>query len=191
MTYCLLSPSRTTLLSCPLAVTKALFEPERVIQFRVAWYDDDGELQVNRGFRVQMNSAIGPYKGGYVLCDVRGRARVLLVQAGAVELRGDGRGDRFLRECCFLPGIAFLTCASMGAFAFFCVCLSGLLWSAIPLLFLIEQAPAPSHCQPLYPQVPRNGAGAEERGDDSAAGRWQGRVRFMGLTLVDVGASGL
>ncbi|GAB0492484.1 hypothetical protein MMPV_003747 [Pyropia vietnamensis] len=47
-----------------IAVTKALFEPERVIQFRVAWYDDAGELQVNRGFRVQMNSAIGPYKGG-------------------------------------------------------------------------------------------------------------------------------
>ncbi|WP_148863809.1 NADP-specific glutamate dehydrogenase [Marinobacter fonticola] len=41
-----------------------LLEPERVIQFRVAWVDDDGNVQVNRGFRVQMNSAIGPYKGG-------------------------------------------------------------------------------------------------------------------------------
>lgn len=39
-------------------------EPERVIQFRVAWVDDAGEVQVNRGYRVQMNSAIGPYKGG-------------------------------------------------------------------------------------------------------------------------------
>jgi glutamate dehydrogenase (NADP+) len=41
-----------------------LAEPERVIQFRVAWVDDNGEAQVNRGFRVQFNSAIGPYKGG-------------------------------------------------------------------------------------------------------------------------------
>eukprot|EP00168_Porphyra_purpurea_P021591 TRINITY_DN968_c0_g1_i2.p1 TRINITY_DN968_c0_g1~~TRINITY_DN968_c0_g1_i2.p1 ORF type:complete len:326 (-),score=80.65 TRINITY_DN968_c0_g1_i2:755-1732(-) len=45
-------------------VAKAIFEPERVIQFRVSWYDDEGKLHVNRGFRVQMNSAIGPYKGG-------------------------------------------------------------------------------------------------------------------------------
>ena len=41
-----------------------LVEPERVISFRVAWVDDKGETQVNRGYRVQMNSAIGPYKGG-------------------------------------------------------------------------------------------------------------------------------
>ena len=39
-------------------------EPERVIIFRVPWFDDKGEIQVNRGFRIQMNSAIGPYKGG-------------------------------------------------------------------------------------------------------------------------------
>jgi glutamate dehydrogenase (NADP+) len=38
--------------------------PERVIQFRVVWEDDNGQLQVNRGFRVQFNSALGPYKGG-------------------------------------------------------------------------------------------------------------------------------
>lgn len=38
--------------------------PERVIQFRVVWEDDKGECQVNRGFRVQYNSALGPYKGG-------------------------------------------------------------------------------------------------------------------------------
>jgi len=38
--------------------------PERVIQFRVVWEDDKGEVQVNRGFRVQFNSALGPYKGG-------------------------------------------------------------------------------------------------------------------------------
>jgi glutamate dehydrogenase (NADP+) len=39
-------------------------EPERVITFRVCWVDDKGEIQVNRGYRIQMNSAIGPYKGG-------------------------------------------------------------------------------------------------------------------------------
>jgi glutamate dehydrogenase (NADP+) len=38
--------------------------PERVVQFRVVWEDDKGELQVNRGYRVQFNSALGPYKGG-------------------------------------------------------------------------------------------------------------------------------
>ena len=41
-----------------------MVEPERLISFRVTWVDDDGEIQVNRGYRVQMNSAIGPYKGG-------------------------------------------------------------------------------------------------------------------------------
>ena len=45
-------------------VFKRVVEPERVIQFRVAWVDDQGEVQVNRGYRVQFNSAIGPYKGG-------------------------------------------------------------------------------------------------------------------------------
>ena len=45
-------------------VVKGMVEPERVIQFRVPWYDDDGQLHVNRGFRVQFNSAIAPYKGG-------------------------------------------------------------------------------------------------------------------------------
>jgi glutamate dehydrogenase (NADP+) len=39
-------------------------EPERVIMFKVAWLDDKGEVQMNRGYRIQMNSAIGPYKGG-------------------------------------------------------------------------------------------------------------------------------
>jgi glutamate dehydrogenase (NADP+) len=45
-------------------VVRGMVEPERVIQFRVPWYDDDDNLHVNRGFRVQFNSAIGPYKGG-------------------------------------------------------------------------------------------------------------------------------
>ncbi|NAS12555.1 NADP-specific glutamate dehydrogenase [Poritiphilus flavus] len=41
-----------------------MVEPERLLSFRVAWVDDEGEIHVNRGYRVQMNSAIGPYKGG-------------------------------------------------------------------------------------------------------------------------------
>ena len=41
-----------------------MVEPERVLMFRVPWLDDKGEVQINRGFRIQMNSAIGPYKGG-------------------------------------------------------------------------------------------------------------------------------
>lgn len=45
-------------------VIDRLVEPERFIQFRVSWVDDQGKVQVNRGFRVQFNSAIGPYKGG-------------------------------------------------------------------------------------------------------------------------------
>ena len=47
-----------------LPAVRSVVEAERIIQFRVPWYDDNGELQVNRGFRIQMNSAIGPYKGG-------------------------------------------------------------------------------------------------------------------------------
>src|SRR6202022_3251975 len=45
-------------------VLERIIEPERVIMFRVPWQDDAGVLHVNRGFRIQMNSAIGPYKGG-------------------------------------------------------------------------------------------------------------------------------
>lgn len=45
-------------------VLERMVEPERVIMFRVPWIDDNGEIQINRGFRIQMNSAIGPYKGG-------------------------------------------------------------------------------------------------------------------------------
>ena len=47
-----------------LAVLQRITEPERVILFRVPWQDDQGQVHVNRGFRIQMNSAIGPYKGG-------------------------------------------------------------------------------------------------------------------------------
>ena len=45
-------------------VLERIVEPERVVKFRVAWTDDEGKVQVNRGYRVQFNSAIGPYKGG-------------------------------------------------------------------------------------------------------------------------------
>ncbi len=45
-------------------ILERICEPERVMMFRVPWVDDQGEIQVNRGFRIEMNSAIGPYKGG-------------------------------------------------------------------------------------------------------------------------------
>ena len=45
-------------------VIERMVEPERIIKFRVPWVDDSGKVQVNRGFRIQFNSAIGPYKGG-------------------------------------------------------------------------------------------------------------------------------
>ena len=46
------------------ALLERLVEPERIIQFRVSWVNDNGDVQVNRGYRIQHNSAIGPYKGG-------------------------------------------------------------------------------------------------------------------------------
>ena len=45
-------------------ILERIIEPERVVLFRIPWIDDKGELQVNRGYRIEMNSAIGPYKGG-------------------------------------------------------------------------------------------------------------------------------
>ena len=45
-------------------ILERIVEPERVIMFRVPWFDDQGSIHVNRGFRIEMNSAIGPYKGG-------------------------------------------------------------------------------------------------------------------------------
>ena len=45
-------------------ILERLTEPERVIMFRVPWLDDQNNIQVNRGFRIEFNSAIGPYKGG-------------------------------------------------------------------------------------------------------------------------------
>ena len=45
-------------------ILERIAEPERVVMFRVPWIDDSGEIQINRGYRIQMNSALGPYKGG-------------------------------------------------------------------------------------------------------------------------------
>src|SRR5207248_2943400 len=45
-------------------ILERIVEPERMVQFRVPWIDDKGQIHVNRGWRVQMNSALGPYKGG-------------------------------------------------------------------------------------------------------------------------------
>ena len=45
-------------------ILERMCEPERTILFRVPWTDDKGEIQINKGYRIEMNSAIGPYKGG-------------------------------------------------------------------------------------------------------------------------------
>ena len=47
------------------AILERMVEPERIIQFRAPWKDKKGKIQINRGYRVQYNSAIGPYKGGF------------------------------------------------------------------------------------------------------------------------------
>ena len=47
-----------------MGIVDSIVEPERIIKFRVPWVDDSGKVQINRGFRIQFNSAIGPYKGG-------------------------------------------------------------------------------------------------------------------------------
>ena len=53
-----------------LGIVERMIEPERIISFRVPWVDDQGRVRVNRGYRVQFNSAIGPYKGGTVLMNL-------------------------------------------------------------------------------------------------------------------------
>src|SRR5271157_5504030 len=45
-------------------ILERLVEPERIVQFKVAWLDDKQEINLNRGYRIQFNSAVGPYKGG-------------------------------------------------------------------------------------------------------------------------------
>ena len=47
-------------------ILERMVEPERLVMFRVPWTDDDGQIHINRGYRIEMNSAIGPYKGACV-----------------------------------------------------------------------------------------------------------------------------
>lgn len=54
-----------------MALLERLTEPERIISFRIPWVDDQGQVQVNKGYRVQFNSAIGPYKGGLRFPSIR------------------------------------------------------------------------------------------------------------------------
>ena len=67
-----------------MKVLERIAEPERVIIFRVPWLNDKGEIEINRGYRVQMNSAIGPYKGG-----IRFHPSVNLVDPEVPRLRTD------------------------------------------------------------------------------------------------------
>lgn len=46
-------------------ILERMIIPERVVMFRVPWLDDEGEIQINQGYRIEMNSALGPYKGGF------------------------------------------------------------------------------------------------------------------------------
>ena len=77
-------------------VLDRMVEPERVIMFRVPWVDDAGEVHVNRGFRVEMNSAIGPYKGGLRFHPTRQprRAEVPGLRAGLQERADDPAAGR-------------------------------------------------------------------------------------------------
>ena len=77
-------------------ILERLVEPERVVMFRVPWQDDRGDIHINRGYRVQMNSAIGPYKGGlrfHPSVNAR-RAEVPRLRAGLQELADDARDGR-------------------------------------------------------------------------------------------------
>ena len=77
-------------------IVERIVEPERVLMFRVPWLDDQGNVQVNRGFRIEMNSAIGPYKGGLRLPPL-GESRhpeVPRLRAGVQELPDDAADGR-------------------------------------------------------------------------------------------------
>ena len=88
-----------------------LVEPERVVMFRVPWVDDNGKVQVNRGYRVQFNSAIGPYKGG-----LRFHPSVNL---SIIKLNADGSVnyaeiDRILEDQLANHTDAILSCGTTG-----------------------------------------------------------------------------
>ena len=73
-------------------VFERIVEPERMITFRVSWVDDQGKVQVNRGYRVQYNSAIGPYKGGLRLHPS--------VNASIIKFRALSRPSRTASPAC-------------------------------------------------------------------------------------------
>ncbi len=80
-------------------ILERIVEPERAIMFRVPWFDDQGNVQVNRGFRIEMNSAIGPYKGGLALSRIgeSWNPQIFGIRAGLQELAdhtADGRRQR-------------------------------------------------------------------------------------------------
>lgn len=86
-----------------LAILGRITEPERVILFRVPWVDDQGQVRVNRGLRIQMNSGIGPYKGGLRfhpsvnLCILKFLAFEQVFKNALTTLAmGGGKGDRIL-----------------------------------------------------------------------------------------------
>ena len=88
-------------------VQARLVEPERVLQFRVCWTDDKGQQQVNRGFRVQFNSAIGPYKGALPACPVMPvddvqAARATLINSVSVACNAAPRTYVHHVLCCWL-----------------------------------------------------------------------------------------
>lgn len=70
------------------ALLERLVEPERIVMFRVPWVDDQGKVQVNRGYRVEFNSAIGPYKGGLRFNPKVTLGKAFLLRDSKRELRG-------------------------------------------------------------------------------------------------------
>jgi hypothetical protein len=90
-------------------IYERIVEPDRVIMFRVPWVDDNGNVHVNRGFRVQFNNAIGPYKGGLrfhpsvnlVIIKFLGFEQHYLWVAGKVDLILTQKGNQIWMLCVF------------------------------------------------------------------------------------------
>ncbi len=74
-----------------------MVEPERVIMFRVTWIDDQGQTQVNRGYRIQMNSAIGPYKGGLRF---HPSVNLSILSKGGSDFDPKGKSDNEIMKFC-------------------------------------------------------------------------------------------
>src|SRR3546814_11253566 len=73
-------------------ILRRIAEPDRVVSFRVCWEDDNGTIRVKRGWRVQNNTAIGPYQGG-IRCD-----RQSVVQGKSESVRGAHGGHRVIKQ---------------------------------------------------------------------------------------------